>query len=129
MEERVKNFKDLKVWQKAYQLSLLTYQVTKDYPPNELYGMVTQMRMAAVSVVSNIAEGYSRKGRMEYIQFLSIAYGSLAEIETQILLSSDLKYINKEASTQLINLKDEIGGMLYRLMQKLSPSFRQKEGG
>ena len=117
----VKSFKDLLVWKKAYELSLFIYKVTAKFPKDELYGLVSQMRRAGVSVASNISEGYSRKGRAEYIQFLSVAYGSLSELETQILLSKDLLYIKEEDFNKLMKLKDEAGAMLYRLLQSLSP--------
>ncbi|HLD42022.1 MAG TPA: four helix bundle protein [archaeon] len=119
MSERINSFKDLRVWKHAYELALLIYKITKKFPKDELYGIVSQIRRAGVSVVSNIAEGYSRKGRTEYIQFLFIAYGSLSEVETQILLSKDLEYITKEELDGLMKLKDETGAMLYRLIQQL----------
>ncbi len=119
MEEKIKSFKDLIVWQRAYELTLTIYRLTKKFPHEEQYGLVSQMRRAAVSVVSNIAEGHSRKGKAEYIQFLSVAYGSLSELETQVLLSRDLKFLMESDAQYLIKLKDEIGGMLYSLMQKL----------
>jgi len=119
MKEQIKNFKDLIVWQKAYDLTLSIYQLTKKFPHEEQYGLVSQMRRAAVSIVSNIAEGHSRKSRTEYAQFLSIAYGSLSELETQILISGNLKFILETDVQNLIQLKDQIGGMLYTLMQKL----------
>ncbi|HQP91125.1 MAG TPA: four helix bundle protein, partial [Candidatus Omnitrophota bacterium] len=96
MQTTVKSFKDLKVWKSSYQLALAIYEITKNFPKEEIYGLVSQMRRSSVSVPSNIAEGYSRKGRPEYVRFLSIAYGSLSELETQILLSKDLKYIDEE---------------------------------
>ena len=119
VKEKLGSFKDLRVWKKAYELTLSVYKTTEKFPKHELYGLVSQMRRAGVSVASNIAEGYSRKGKAEYIQFLSTAYGSLSELETQILLSKDLNYISKEDSENLLRLKDETGGMLYVLMQKL----------
>ena len=119
MNEPLKNFKELRVWQRAYELSLLIYNLTKKFPKEELCGLVSQMRRASVSIASNIAEGYSRKGRSEYIQFLSIAYGSLSELETQTLLSKDLKYLSDEEFTKVIAIKDQVGGMLYKLMQRL----------
>jgi len=119
MQTTVKSFKDLKVWKSSYQLALAIYEITKNFPKEEIYGLVSQMRRSSVSVPSNIAEGYSRKGRPEYVRFLSIAYGSLSELETQILLSKDLKYIDEEKFNNLMQLKDETGGMLYKLMQKL----------
>lgn len=122
MNEKIKSFKDLRVWKQGYELTLLVYRVTAKFPKSELYGIVSQMRRAGVSVVSNIAEGYSRKGRGEYIQFLSVAYGSLSELETQILLSKDLEYIAKEEFDKLMKLKDGTGAMLYRLIQRLRTS-------
>jgi len=121
MTETLKSFKDLRAWKQAYELTLVVYRITKKFPQDELYGLVSQMRRASVSIVSNIAEGYSRKGKLEYIQFLSVAYGSLSELETQILLCKDLKYITEEESSSLMQLKDVTGGMLYRLIQKLNP--------
>lgn len=119
MENKIKRFKDLMVWQKAYTLTLSIYRFTKKFPQEEQYGLISQMRRAAVSVVSNIAEGHSRKSKAEYAQFLSVSYGSLSELETQILLSQDLRFLVESDAQYLIQLKDEIGGMLYTLMQKL----------
>ena len=89
----LKNYKELKVWQRSYQLCLEIYGITKGFPKEEKYGLSSQIRRAAVSVPSNIAEGYGRKTTPEYIRFLYIAYGSNCELETQILLSKDLGYI------------------------------------
>ena len=86
----LKNYKELKVWQRSYQLCLEIYGITKGFPKEERYGLSSQIRRAAVSVPSNIAEGYGRKTTPEYIRFLYIAYGSNCELETQILLSKDL---------------------------------------
>lgn len=122
MNNSLKSFKDLKVWKNAYTLTLEIYKTTNKFPKEELYGITSQMRRASVSVVSNIAEGYSRKGRAEYIHFLSIAYGSLSELETQILLSRDLNFINLTDCEKLMKLKDDTGGMLYRLIESLNQS-------
>ena len=91
--EMLKNYKELKVWQKAYQLCIKTYKITKGFPREERYGLTSQIRRATVSVPSNIAEAYGRKTTQEYIQALFMAYGSNCELETQILLSGDLGYI------------------------------------
>jgi len=120
MKEKLRSFKDLIVWQKAYQLTLDIYKITAEFPKNEQYGLVTQMRRAAVSVVSNIAEGYARKGKREYINFLSMAYASLSELETQVLLSKDLEYIKEDRSKELLSLRNEVGGMLFSMQQKLA---------
>lgn len=119
MSEKLKCFKDLIVWQKAYKLTLEIYKITEKFPKHEQYGLSSQIRRAAVSVVSNIAEGYSRKGRGEYINFLSMAYASLSEFETQLLLSKDLGYITEDELNELLNLKDEVGGMLFSMQRKL----------
>ena len=119
MKSEVKTFKDLIVWQRAYQLTLAIYKSTSDYPKHEQYGLSSQLRRAAVSVISNIAEGYARKGRTEYLQFLSLAYSSLSELEAQIMLSKDLQYINESKFKELVGLKDEVGGMLFSILRKL----------
>jgi four helix bundle protein len=116
----LRNFKELKVWQKAYQLCLDIYGMTKDFPKDEKYGLTSQIRRAAVSVPSNIAEGYGRKTTAEYIRALYIAYGSNCELETQMLLSGDLGFIGKE---DLSRLHEEIGDverMLKGLIKSLA---------
>jgi len=102
------------VWQKAYQLVLCIYKGTKTFPKTEIYGLIQQMRKAAVSIPSNIAEGYGRQHQAEYKHFLSISYGSLCELETQYLLSVDLEYTQKNETTE--NLLKEVGAMLYRML-------------
>jgi len=91
----LKSYRELIVWQKAYLLVLEIYRITKEYPKSETFGLAQQMRRAAVSIPSNIAEGYGRKHKTDYHRFLSIAYGSLSELETQYLLSIDLGYITQ----------------------------------
>ena len=114
MTMKTRSFKDLIVWQKSYKLVLEIYKATKDFPKFEDYGLSQQMRRAAVSIPSNIAEGYGRKHNAEYKQFLSVAYGSLLELETQHLLAIDLKYISK--SENIENLLIEVGKMLYKML-------------
>jgi len=117
---KTKSFKDLIVWQKAYKLTLEIYKVTGKFPNCEQYGLTSQIRRAAVSIPSNIAEGYSRGHKAEYKQFLSVAYGSLAELQTQIILAKDLKYIIEESVyTSLATIMDEVGAMLYRMMNQI----------
>jgi four helix bundle protein len=111
---KTESFKDLIVWQKSYKLVLEIYTITSSFPKSEVYGLSQQMRKAAVSVPSNIAEGYGRKHKAEYNQFLAIAYSSLLELETQFLLAKDLKYID---NTQTIeSLLEEVARMLYRML-------------
>jgi four helix bundle protein len=115
----LKNYKELKVWQKAYDLCLDVYRITKGFPKDELYGLTSQMRRSAVSVPSNIAEGYGRKTTPEYIHSLYIAYGSNCELETQLLLSGDLGYLNDADRKRVISGIGEIERMLQALIKRL----------
>jgi len=115
----LKNYKELQVWQKAYQLCVAIYKRTNTFPKEERYGITSQIRRAAVSIPSNIAEGYGRKTTKEYIQALYIAYGSVCELETQILLSNDLGYINAEDLEQLQKSLGDIERMLKGLIKSL----------
>ncbi len=115
----LKNYTELKVWQKAYQLCLEIYKITKDFPREERYGLTAQIRRAAVSIPSNIAEGYGRRTLGEYIQSLTIAYGSICELETQVLLSNDLTYIKEENFDKLQRNIKEIERMLKALIRSL----------
>src|SRR3989344_2413994 len=110
-----KTYKELIVWQKSYRLSLLVYKVTKGYPKEEIYALVSQMRRCAISIPSNIAEGYCRQRKKEYAQFLQIAFGSGAELETQLLISFDLGYITKRDFTEANDLLSEVMKMLNSL--------------
>jgi four helix bundle protein len=112
--KKLKSFKELIVWQKAYKLVLEIYKFTNNFPKSETYGLTQQVRRAAISIPSNIAEGYGRKHKTDYHRFLSMAYGSLLELETQYLLAIDLNYTKK--SDFIENLFKEVGGMFYRIM-------------
>jgi len=114
---KTKSFKDLIVWQKSYKLVLEIYKTTRHFPKSEDYGLSQQLRRAAVSIPSNIAEGYGRKHKAEYNQFLSIAYGSLLELETQFLLAKDLNYIIENQGVE--KLLKEVGSMLYRMLHPI----------
>jgi len=113
----LKSYKELKVWQKAYNLCIKIYKITKTFPKEELYGLTSQIRRAAVSVPSNIAEGYGRKTTPEYIRSLYIAYGSSCELETQILLSGDLGFMKAEALNELQADLGEVERMLKALIK------------
>ena len=115
---KTRSFKDLIVWQKSYALVLEIYKLTQSFPKSEQYGLSSQMRRAAVSIPSNIAEGYGRKHKAEYNHFLSIAYGSLLELETQSLLARDLKYT--EENEKVEKLIKEVGRMLFRMLNPIS---------
>lgn len=115
----LKNFKDLKVWQKSYQLCLEIYKVTKRFPKEEIYGLTSQIRRSAVSIPSNIAEGYGRKTTPEYTRSLYIAYGSNCELETQILLSGDLDYLERKETSKVLGSIGEVERMLKALIKSL----------
>lgn len=114
---KTKNFKDLIVWQKSYELVLEVYKLTNNFPKDELYSLTHQMRRSATSIPSNIAEGYGRQFNKEYKQFLAIAYGSRCELETQYLLSVDLGYSKKNETIE--KLIEETGKMLYRMINPI----------
>ena len=113
-------FKDLIVWQKAFVLTLEVYEVTKAFPKEEQYGLVSQIRRAAVSVTANIAEGYERSHRKEYLHFLGMARGSLGEVETYLLLAKELQYIEEGQFIGLEDKRSEVGRLLRGLIRSLS---------
>ena len=115
----LKNYKELNVWQKSYELCLEIYRITAKFPKEERYGLTSQIRRSAVSIPSNIAEGYGRKTTLDYIRMLYISYGSVCELETQILLTGDLGFIDKgEFDTTKKDIA-EIERMLKALIKSL----------
>ena len=119
MPEAIRDFRDLIVWRKAIQFAKIVYGLTSRFPADERFGLTAQVRRAAVSVSSNIAEGHARQGR-EFAHFLSIARGSLAEVESQLLLAVELGYIKPEALAEALNLACEIRRMASSLTSKLA---------
>ncbi len=111
---KTKGFKGMIAWKKACKLVLEIYKLTASFPKSEIYRSAQLMRRAAVSIPSNIAEGFCRKHKAEYKQFMSIAYGSLSELETQYLLSIDLSYTSHNSYIE--NLFKEVGAMLFRMI-------------
>ncbi len=120
MPPKIENYKDLVVYQIAYKMTIDVYRVTRKYPPDERWGLISQMRRSAVSVPSNIAEGYRRGHRREYIQFLHIAQGSCGELETLLSLSKDLGYLVKTDFDALYEASESIGRLLNKLIKSLS---------
>ena len=114
-----KSYKELIVWQKAMVLVVEVYELTKQLPKEEQYGLYSQMRRAVVSIPSNIAEGNSRNTTREYVQFLNIALGSKAEVETQIEICKRLGYLDNAEEAE--NLCSEVGKMLNAIITKLNP--------
>jgi len=116
----IQNYQDLIVWQKSMDMVEMVYLLTKKIPKEELYGLTNQLRRAAVSVPSNIAEGHSRKSRAEYLNFLSIAQGSRAEVETQMLIAQRLGYVASDETTPLLSLLNEINRMISTIKRQLN---------
>jgi len=115
----LQSFKELIVWQKAYQFALNVYRESDGFPKREIYGLTSQLRRSAVSIVSNIAEGYQRQHLGEYIQFLSVSLGSCAEAETQLLLAQDLNYVSKDSCGPCLILLKETSRILQVMIPKL----------
>ena len=111
--------KELKVWQKGIELVKSIYEITQLFPPNEQFGLISQMRRAAVSIPSNIAEGCGRNSDKELIHFLYVAMGSASELETQIIISQELNFLGKEKSEQLQSLILEIIKMISSLIKTI----------
>ena len=121
------SFRDLTVWQRAIEMSLQVYKLTAGFPDSERFGLTNQLRRASVSVASNIAEGYGRSTRGEYVQFLGHARGSNSEIETQLVIANSLGFGQKDVMTVAENLCNEVGRMLGALMK--SQTARQSRAG
>lgn len=119
MKKEIKSFRDLIIWQRGINLVKEVYKETQNFPKQELYGLTNQIRRSAISIPSNVSEGHIRQHRAEFRQFLSMALGSLAELETQIIISRELDYIPSETSENLIDQMDSLGKMIRGLMKKL----------
>jgi four helix bundle protein len=113
------SYRDLILWQKAKRLSLEIYRATKSFPKDELYGLSSQIRRAAVSVVSNVAEGQGRMTTGEFIQFLGHARGSLFELQTQLEIAYELGYIEKARFEAIEELSDDVRALVFRLIESL----------
>ena len=119
MNEKIRNFRDLDVWKLGKKLVVDVYKITQNLPKEETHGLISQMRRAAVSIPSNIAEGFNRFHNKEYRQFLYIAIGSCAELETQIEIAFDLNYLDEASKSTLLEIIDHESRMLRNLIKKL----------
>ena len=115
----VQNFRDLIVWQKSMQLAKEVYRLTQKMPKEELFGLTNQLRRAAVSIFSNIAEGNGRLSRKEYLHFLSISRGSKSEVETQLLFCVELGYLQESEIETALGLCTDVSKLLGKLISKL----------
>jgi four helix bundle protein len=113
------SYRDLDVWKKAMDLIVDCYKTTEGFPQKETYGLASQLQRAAVSIAANISEGHARRYTKEFLRFLSIAYGSLAELETHILIAERLNYIDSSQTMRLLEKASELGRMLNGLRRSL----------
>jgi four helix bundle protein len=120
----MKDFRKLNVWQKAHQLAVEVYSVTVSFPPDEIYGLTSQVRRASVSIPANIAEGCGRQGDAELSRFFQIAMGSASELEYHFLLARELGLLNEKDSASLNNQVGEVKRMITVLIQKLRADRR-----
>ena len=118
-KQPIQSYRDLKVWQEAINLAEECYRLTRLFPRSEMYGMISQIHRVAVSVPANIAEGYGREYRQEYIQFLRIAQGSLKELETHLILSVRVELIKEEMVEPVLKKCEVVGKMLRALIRSL----------
>jgi four helix bundle protein len=116
----MKTHKDLEVWQKSISLVTALYSLTAKYPTNEMYGIISQIRRAAISIPSNISEGAARNHRKEFIHFLGISIGSAAELETLLLISNKLKFLAEDTYVQISLDLEKIFRMLINLKRSLN---------
>ncbi|NOX89164.1 MAG: four helix bundle protein [Calditrichaeota bacterium] len=124
----MKTHKDLDVWKDSVEFVTLIYHLSKKFPKDELYGLVNQIRRAAVSIPSNIAEGAGRRSKKDFIKFLYIALGSLSELETQIIISQNLRFLSESDSEKLLQRMFKIRSQLNGLIKSVSKFESAKEG-
>ena len=118
----MRDYKKLQVWEKSHHLTLEVYQELKNFPKEEIFGLISQMKRSSSSIPTNIAEGAGRFSNKDFSRFLSIAYGSSNELEYQIILSIDLGFISEKTGNSFIEKIQEIRKMLYTLINKLNNS-------
>lgn len=124
MANQVRSYKDLVAWQKSMALVAEVYRASQKFPKEEIFGLMGQMRRAVVSVPSNIAEGHARTSRKEFQYFLSNARGSLAELETHLIIAHQLTYLNEPTVNQLLGRLEEVGRILNGLLSSLKRSTK-----
>jgi four helix bundle protein len=124
----IKSYRDLHAWQRAMDFVTAVYQATAKFPRDEIYGLTSQLRRSAVSVPSNIAEGHGRQSTRDFINFLSIAYGSLNEAQTQIVIAHRLGYLTADETQSLESLSQEVGRLINGLTRSLSQKLELGSG-
>ena len=120
----IKHFRQLEAWQEAHRLVLMVYQVTRKFPADERFGLISQMRRSAVSIAANVAEGFKRRGIQDKIRFYNISEASLEELKYYFVLSKDLEYISPESHANLMSQAESVG----RLLNGLIASTERRKG-
>jgi len=120
MGEKINSYKQLKIWQAGIELVKNVYELTKNFPREEAYGLSSQLRRASVSVPSNIAEGFKRNHNKEFAQFLHVAIGSVAELETQVIIAHEIGFIKKSDLENITEKIDHISRMISSLLKKVA---------
>ena len=115
------NFRELTIWKDAMDLSRKVITITRTFPNEKKYGLVSQLNRAAISVPSNIAEGSSRDSDKDFARFISISLGSLFEVETQLILSKDFNYLSQESYTEILSIIHKLQKQIYRFKERLKP--------
>ena len=122
----IASYRDLTVWQRAMELVELVYKLTATLPREETYGLASQLQRSFVSVPSNIAEGHARESTKEYLRYLLIARGSMAELETQLILCARLRLLHQDDVGQALNSSDEVGKMIRALQRSLNEKLKRR---
>jgi four helix bundle protein len=123
----IRSYRDLVVWQEGMQLAKAIYLATERFPKQEIYGLISQLRRCSVSIPSNIAEGHARDSTLEYLRFISISMGSLAELETQVLLAKELDYLTEVEVRSILEPSDVLGKRLRSLANSLRTKSQAKK--
>ena len=119
MDAKIRSFSDLIAWQKAHQLTVEIYQILNRFPKTELYGLTSQIKRAVISIAANIAEGFSRKTNKDKIQFYCVALGSLTELQSHLVISRDLSFLNKESFQKIAISTIEVSKLVNSLIKNL----------
>ena len=120
METAIKSYRELEIWKKGMELVKMIYKITENFPQKEVFGLANQMRRAAVSIPSNIAEGQARHYTKEFVQFLYQSLGSLAELDTQTIIAENLNYINQQQEAEVENRIVQLQKMIHGLVKSLT---------
>ena len=115
----MRNYKDLKIWKRSVELASLIYQLTSKFPSEEKFGIISQLRRASILISSNIAEGSARSSEKDFSRFIDIAYGSLCEVETQLIIAHDLKFISNQEHERIHLEVNELQKMIYTFSRTL----------